>query len=139
MSLNIKTLAQELEEFQNSEEGKLALKKFGEDLVREYGHKERWQQKTIELLESKTNEELDTLYTAYLKHAQKRSDTLSKQNIDGESSLNWIILEAFSKAGKVSKKKKDYGMFTSIVYRYRSFKAELICGQGCYIAIDKIK
>jgi len=139
MTLNLKTLAQELKDFHNSKEGKLALKEFGEKLVREYGHKERWQEKTGKLLKSKTDEELDSLYIKYLKHAQKRSDILSNQSIDGETSLNAIILEAFSKVGKVSKKKKDYGMFTSIVYRYRGFRAELYCGQGCFISIDKIK
>jgi len=139
MTLNVKTLAQELEDFRNPEEGKAVLKEWGEKLIREHAHKNRWQEKTAKLLESKTDEELDSLYAKYLKHAQKRSDILYEQNIDGESSLNAIILEAFSKAGKVSKKKKDYGMFTSIVYRYRGFKAELICGQGCFISIDKIK
>lgn len=134
MSLDL----QKLKDFHNSEEGKGFMKKYAEKIKLEHNHKERWTDKAVKLLESKTDFELGNLYTAYLKHAEKRSSILYERHIDGESSLNSVILEAFEKIGKVSKKKKDYGMFTAVVYLYRGFKAELLVGQGSFISISKL-
>lgn len=121
-------------EFCKSEEGKQYFADFWMKKEKDKVFEERWTNKFIKAIQSKTDDELDHLLIAFTTHNNKRQDILFSQGFDGESSLSDYILDAFSEIGEICSEDK-YGMFTTSLFKYKSFYAEMICGQGCFIKI----
>lgn len=128
----------DLEKIKNSLSYQQAILKFKEKYEKEDLFNSRWAERIATAISLKTDEELGALYDSYLKHSKKRAGILNSQNIDGETSLNCHILNAFEKVGKLTEDEKYYGMFTAVVYLFRGFSAELVVGQGSYISINKL-
>lgn len=118
-----------LEEFWNSEKGKKATERFRKKLIKEEKFRNRWVDKTIKLLENKSDEELSSLYDKFLKHNIKRQDILFTQGIDGESDLYYYLFKAVSEIGVES---------THSIFDWRGYRIELYCGQGCFYCLSKI-
>lgn len=126
---------QSLKDFLNSPEGELFLQQFAEEMKKEDEFNKRWTEKTVHLLQSKSNGDLEVLFNSFLAHNKKQSDILWKRGIDGDSVLSNFIFEAFEELGE------DYDvedrMFTAAAYQYRGYIAELIVGQGSFVKVYK--
>lgn len=123
--------------FLDSDEGKEFSRKFAESLDKEHTLAERWENKFINCLANKSDEEIDILFIKFQIHEQKRQNILYGNNIDGQTSLYDTLFRVFEKLG-LEANEDAYGMFSSAVYDWRGYRMELYCGQGCFYSLSKI-
>ena len=134
--MDYKSLAQELRDLMKDPNHKAGMDAYFAKLRSEQDAKDRFIDKCIKLITSLNDAELNTLFENFTKHANKRHDIRWDQGVDGESDLCDVVLRAFEKVG-TALPNSEYGDFTAAMFEYRGYIAELVVGQGSFIAIYK--
>lgn len=128
---------EKMKAFANSEEGEKLFNEFVDEIAFNDELMDRWCNRFITHLENKSEEELNSLFLSFLAHSEKRRDILYRSNIDGQTDLYEVLLEAFKKLG-VEADENAYTDFSTDIYDWKGYRIEMYCGQGCFYNLSKI-
>ena len=124
-----------IEAWFESEEGKLACKRFQEKIKNEDNLNNLWLEKFDKYLKTLNDGELFDLFKNYNKWEDKYCEMWYQRGVETNSNILSYLWQMFTSKGEPIDIDES---FVSAAYTYRGYCLKLIQGQGSYFSLEKI-